>query len=271
MNPQHEQTSNGQNENQAQTPHSGAHPHELEVGQTPVHVADREVSFFSSRRGAAPCRCIPQCPPAQGQRRVYHSFPFATFTLQQVDDYARSNGEAALLTEQVRALEPGTPEYAEAKSLLCAHAPAGVFNPFRAQRCMTVNGLAYCELDSAYDIAKAREALEADPSIVRAALSPGGRGFHVVVPVVPEPTKQCSSSSGRWSGSTATWRADIASPFRKSSTSLVSRHRPSLSALGPRLALFRGEALPLMTGAPPSRYTEERRRTVPGFGAGKSG
>ena len=26
-----------------------------------------------------------------------------------------------------------------------------------------------------------------------------------------------------------------------------------------------------MTGAPPSRYTEERRRTVPGFGAGSSG
>ena len=53
---------------------------------------------------------------------------------------------------------------------------------------MNVTGLAYCELDSAYDIAKAREALEADPSIARAALSPGGKGFHVVVPVVPAPT-----------------------------------------------------------------------------------
>ena len=185
-----------------------------------------------------------------------------------MDDYARSNGEAALLTEQVRALEPGTPEYAEAKSLLCAHAPAGVFNPFRAQRCMTVNGLGYVELDDAYDIVAAREALEADPSIARAALSPGGAGLSRGGPGGAPSLPTCSSSSGRWSGSTATWRADIAS-FSESSTSLVAgidlHYLPSAPD-----ALFRGEALPLMTGAPPSRYTEERRRTVPGFGAGKS-
>ena len=267
MNRGDKQTFNGSHSGDAQTPHSGAHPHELEVGQTPVHVADREVSFFSSRRGAAPCRCIPQCPPAQGQRRVYHSFPFATFTLQQVDDYARSNGEAALLTEQVRALEPGTPEYAEAKSLLCAHAPAGVFNPFRAQRCMTVNGLGYVELDDAYDIATARDALEADPSIVRAALSPGGRGFHVVVPVVPEPTNvlELQWALERIHGHMACRYREFFGKFDKLVAGIDLHYLPSAPD-----ALFRGEALPLMTGAPPSRYTEERRRTVPGFGAGKS-
>ena len=268
MNPQHEQTSNGQNENQAQTPHSGAHPHELEVGQTPVHVADRPVSVFSSRRGAAPCRCIPQCPPAPGKLRVYHSFPFATFTLRQVDDYARSNGEAALLTEQVRALEPGTPEYAEAKSLLCAHAPAGVFNPFRAQRCMTVNGLAYCELDSAYDIATAREALEADPSIARAALSPGGKGFHVVVPVVPEPTNvpELQWALERVHGHMVCRYGALFEKIDRLTSGIDIHYLPSAPD-----ALFQETALPLMPGAPPSRYTEERRRTVPGFGNGMAG
>ena len=35
--------------------------------------------------------------------------------------------------------------------------------------------------------------------------------------------------------------------------------------------IFRETALPLMTGAPPARYTEDRRRFVPGFGDGASG
>ena len=145
------------------------------MARTAVHVADRLTSFFSSRRGAAPCHCTLKCTPKEPRGQAYHSFPLKTFTLRQVDDYACHNGEAQLLTDQVRALEPGTPAYAYAKGLLCAYCPVGVVSPFRAQRFMAVNGLACYELDAAYDVAAAREALEADPSIARAALSPGGK------------------------------------------------------------------------------------------------
>ena len=268
MNPQHEQTSNGQNENQAQTPHSGAHPHELEVGQTPVHVADREVSFFSSRRGVAPCRCIPPCPPAQGKLRAYHSFPLTTYTLRQIDDYARRNGEARILTELVRAQEPGTPAYDKAKSLLCSYCPGGAVSPFRAQRCMTVNGLGYVELDDAYDIVAAREALEADPSIARAALSPGGRGFHVVVPVVPEPTNvlELQWALERVHGHMVCRYGAFFGKCDKLVAGIDLHYLPSAPD-----ALFGETALPLMPGAPPAKYTEKQRRVVPGFGNGMAG
>ena len=270
MNRGDKQTFNGSHSGDAQTPHSGAHPHELEVGQTPVHVADRPVSVFSSRRGAAPCRCIPQCPPAQGKLRVYHSFPLTTtFTLRQVDDYACHNGEAQLLTDQVRALEPGTPAYAYAKDLLCAYCPGGVVCPFRARQFMAVNGLAYYEMDAAYDVAAAREALEADPSIARAALSPGGRGFHVVIAVAPEPT---SVSELQWA-------------LARVHDHLVYRYGPLFGKIDRGLTsgielqyvasdptrIFRETALPRLTGAPPAKYTEKQRRVVPGFGNGMSG
>ena len=239
------------------------------MARTAVHVADRLTSFFSSRRGAAPCRCIPQCPPAQGKRRVYHSFPLTTtFTLRQVDDYACHNGEAQLLTDQVRALEPGTPAYAYAKDLLCAYCPGGVVCPFRARQFMAVNGLAYYEMDAAYDVAAAREALEADPSIARAALSPGGRGFHVVIPVAPEPTNVLEL---QWA-------------LARVHDHLVYRYGPLFGKIDRGLTsgielqyvasdptrIFRETALPRMTGAPPARYTEARRRFVPGFGDGAS-
>jgi hypothetical protein len=124
----------------AQTPHTDIHPHELEVARTPVHVADRPTSFFSSRRGAALCRCIPQCPPKNGQPR-YHSYPLKSSTLRQADNYARTNAEAVLLTDQVRALEPGTPAYSDAKARLCSDLPGGVASPFRAKRHMIVRGM----------------------------------------------------------------------------------------------------------------------------------
>ena len=231
-------------------------------------MADRPVSVFSSRHGAAPCRCIPQCPPKKDKPQAHHSFPFATFTLRQVDDYARRNGEAKILTELVRAQEPGTLAYANAKSCLYSYCPGGVVAPFRAKRCMTVTGLAYCELDSAYDIAKAREALEADPSIVRVALSPGGKGFHVVVPVVPEPTnvRELQWALERVHGHMVCRYGALFEKFDRLTSGVDLHYLPSAPD-----ALFRETALPLMTGAPPSRYTEERRRTVPGFGAGSSG
>ena len=188
MSPWDQQTSDGADKGRTQTPHAGVQPQELEVARTAVHVADRLTSFFSSRRGAAPCHCTLKCTPKEPRGQAYHSVPLTTFTLRQVDDYACHNGEAQLLTDQVRALEPGTPAYAYAKGLLCSYCPVGVVSPFRAQQFMAGNGLACYELDAAYDVAAAREALEVDPSIARAALSPGGRGFHVVIPVAPEPT-----------------------------------------------------------------------------------
>ncbi len=260
MNPQHKQTSNGET--------TVVQPHELEVGQTPVHVADREVSFFSSRRGVAPCRCIPPCPPAQGKLRAYHSFPLTTYTLRQIDDYARRNGEARILTELVRAQEPGTPAYDKAKSLLCSYCPGGAVFPFRAQRCMTVTGLAYCELDDAYDIVAAREALEADPSIARAALSPGGRGFHVVVPVVPEPTNvlELQWALERVHGHMVCRYGEFFGKCDKLVAGIDLHYLPSAPD-----ALFGETALPLMPGAPPAKYTEKQRRVVPGFGNGMAG
>ena len=243
-------------------------PHELEVARNPFHVADRPVSVFSSRHGAAPCRCIPQCPPEKDKRQAHHSFPLAPFTLRQVDDYARRNGEAKILTARVRAQEPGTLAYANAKSCLHSYCPGGVVDPFRAKRCMSVTGLAYCELDSAYDIAKAREALEADPSIARAALSPGGKGFHVVVPVVPEPTnvRELQWALERVHGHMVCRYGSLFEKVDRLTSGVDLHYLPSAPD-----ALFRETALPLMTGAPPSRYTEERRRTVPGFDAGSSG
>ena len=186
-----------------------------------------------------------------------------------MDDYACHNGEAQLLTDQVRALEPGTPAYAYAKGLLCSYCPVGVVSPFRAQQFMAGNGLACYELDAAYDVAAAREALEVDPSIARAALSPGGRGFHVVIPVAPEPT---SVSELQWA-------------LKQVHDHLVYRYGPLFGKIDRGLTsgielhyvashltrIFRETALPLMTGAPPARYTEDRRRFVPGFGDGASG
>ena len=263
-----EQAFNGSHSGDAQPTHSVVQPPELEVARNPVHVADRPVSVFSSRHGAAPCRCIPQCPPEKDKRQAYHSFPLAPFTLRQVDDYARRNGEAKILTARVRAQEPGTLAYTKAKSCLYSYCPGGVVAPFRAQRCMTVTGLAYCELDSAYDIAKAREALEADPSIARAALSPGGKGFHVVVPVVPEPTnvRELQWALERVHGHMVCRYGALFEKFDRLTSGVDLHYLPSAPD-----SHFRETALPLMTGAPPSRYTDERRRTVPGFGAGSSG
>ena len=98
-----------------------------------------------------------------------------------MDDYACHNGEAQLLTDQVRALEPGTPAYAYAKGLLCSYCPVGVVSPFRAQQFMAGNGLACYELDAAYDVAAAREALEVDPEPGPAVSR--REGFHVVIAV----------------------------------------------------------------------------------------
>ena len=123
MNLGDEQAFNGSHSGDAQPTHSVVQPPELEVARNPVHVADRPVSVFSSRRGAAPCRCIPQCPPEKDKREAHHSFPLAPFTLRQVDDYARRNGEAKILTARVRAQEPGTLAYANAKSCLYSYCP----------------------------------------------------------------------------------------------------------------------------------------------------
>ena len=260
MSPWDQQTSDGADKGRTQ---------ELEVARTAAHVADRLTSFFSSRRGTAPCHCTPRCTPKEPRGQAYHSFPLTTFTLRALDDYACRNGEAQLLTDQVRALEPGTPAYAYAKSNLCSYCPVGVVSPFRAQRFIAVNGLACYELDAAYDVAAAREALEADPSIARAALSPGGRGFHVVIPVAPEPT---SVSQLKWA-------------LARVHDHLVYRYGPLFGKIDRGLTsgielhyvasdltrTFRETALPLMTGAPPARYTEGRRRVVtPGFGDGVS-
>ena len=269
MSPWDQQTSDGADKGRTQTPHAGVQPQELEVARTAVHVADRLTSFFSSRRGAAPCHCTLKCTPKEPRGQAYHSVPLTTFTLRQVDDYACHNGEAQLLTDQVRALEPGTPAYAYAKGLLCSYCPVGVVSPFRAQQFMAGNGLACYELDAAYDVAAAREALEVDPSIARAALSPGGRGFHVVIPVAPEPT---SVSELQWA-------------LKQVHDHLVYRYGPLFGKIDRGLTsgielhyvasdptrIFRETALPLMTGAPPARYTEDRRRFVPGFGDGASG
>ena len=140
MSPWDQQTSDGADKGRTQTPHAGVQPQELEVARTAVHVADRLTSFFSSRRGAAPCHCTLKCTPKEPRGQAYHSVPLTTFTLRQVDDYACHNGEAQLLTDQVRALEPGTPAYAYAKGLLCAYCPVGVVSPFRAQQFMAGNG-----------------------------------------------------------------------------------------------------------------------------------
>ena len=140
MSPWDQQTSDGADKGRTQTPHAGVQPEELEVARTAVHVADRLTSFFSSRRGAAPCHCTLKCTPKEPRGQAYHSVPLATFTLRQVDDYACHNGEAQLLTYQVRALEPGTPAYAYAKGLLCSYCPVGVVSPFRAQQFMAGNG-----------------------------------------------------------------------------------------------------------------------------------
>ena len=230
-------------------------------------MADRPVSFFSSRRGAALCRCIPQCPPKNGQP-CYHSFPLKSSTLRQADNYARTNAEAGLLTDQVRALEPGTPAYSDAKARLCSDLPGGVVSPFRAKQHMIVNGVAYCELDNAYDIAVAREALAADPSIARAALSPGGNGLHVVVPVLPEPT---TVAELHWAleqihGHMVCRYGKYFAKLDKLTTGIEFHNLASDPG-----SIFRETALPLMTGAPPARYTEGRRRVVtPGFGDGVS-
>ena len=248
MSPWDQQTSDGADKGRTQTPHTGVQPQELEVARTAAHVADRLTSFFSSRRGTAPCHCTLKCTPKEPRGQAYHSFPLTTFTLRQLDDYACHNGEAVLLTDQVRALEPGTPAYAYAKSNLCSYCPVGVVSPFRAQRFMAVNGLACYELDYAYDVAAAREALEADPSIARAALSPGGRGFHVVIPVAPEPT---SVSELQWA-------------LARIHDHLVYRYGPLFGKIDRGLTsgielhyvasdptrIFRETALPLMTGAP---------------------
>ena len=252
---------------QKQRREAGSLPLELEVGRTPIHVADRPTSFFSSRRGAAPCRCIPQCPPEQGKKQAYHSYPLMKYTLRQVDEYARHNSEAKLLTEAVRGHEPGTTAYEQAKSNLCSYLPGGWVDPFRAQRHMTVNGLGYCELDRAYDVQTAREALEADPSIARVALSPGGRGFHAVIPVVPEPT---TVPELQWMLEQV-YRHMVCrygalfGKMDRLTGGIEIHYLPSQPD-----ALCREKALPLMTGAPPTPYTEERRRVVPGFGGGSS-
>ena len=254
-------------EAQQQRREAGSLPRELEVGRTPIHVADRPVSFFSSRRGAAPCRCSPQCPPGQGKEQAYHSYPLMTYTLRQVDEYARYNAEAKLLTDLVRALEPGTTAYDRAKSNLCSDLPGGLVDPFRAQRHMTVNGLGYCELDGAHDVQTAWEALEEDPSIARVALSPGGRGFHVVIPVAPEPT---SVPELQWAleqvySHMVCRYGPLFGKIDHLTSAIEMHYLPSAPD-----ALCREKALPLMTGAPPTRYTEERRRVQPGFGAGPS-
>ena len=258
----HAQTFNGSGSGTpGTTPYSSVQPHELEVARTPVHVGDRMVSFFSSHHGAGPCRCIPQCPPQQG-KRPYHSYPLQTFTLRQADDYARTNGEAALLTDLVRALEPLTPAYNDAKRHLCAYTPGGVVEPFRAKRHMIVNGLAYIELDDAHDVATAQAALEADLSIARVALSPGGKGFHLVVPVVPEPT---TLASAQWAleGVHGHMVSRYGALFRKIDrlTSGIEMH---YLASNPS-ATFRDKAFPLLIGAPPASFTGARRDVVVGL------
>ena len=97
MSPWDQQTSDGADKGRTQTPHAGVQPQELEVARTAVHVADRLTSFFSSRRGAAPCHCTLKCTPKEPRGQAYHSVPLTTFTLRQVDDYACHNGEAQLL------------------------------------------------------------------------------------------------------------------------------------------------------------------------------
>ena len=177
MSPWDQQTSDGADKGRTQTTHAGVQPQELEVARTAVHVADRLTSFFSSRRGAAPCHCTLKCTPKEPRGQAYHSVPLTTFTLRQVDDYACHNGEAQLLTDQVRALEPGTPAYAYAKGLLCSYCPVGVVSPFRAQQFMAGNGLACYELDAAYDVAAAREAAagRGNPPAARASGSESRR------------------------------------------------------------------------------------------------
>lgn len=236
--------------------------YELEVGRTPVEVANRPVSFFSSKRGLAPCRCTPICPPKKGSKGSlgYHSYPLRTVTLRQVDDYCRTNAEAALLTDRVRKEVPKTPGYSNAKSELCCYCPGGVADPFRAKKHMTVNGLAYYELDGAYDISVARKALAADPSIARVALSPGGRGFHLVVPVVPEPD---SVEALGWALKQVHGHlvCRYGYLFEKIDAGLTSGCELHYIAADPN-ALLRESALPVLTGAPPSRYKEKQRRMV---------